>query len=277
MMRRLAALAVGLAMASAAWSLEPAADFKQNCATCHTIGGGNLTGPDLKDVSKRRDREWLLRYVTDPKTMLASDPVAMELLKEFRGTVMPNVAGMTRERAEAFVKLIEAESALEKSQFIGLQISDRPLTESDVAQGAAFFTGAARLKGGGPPCMSCHRVAGMTGLGGGALGPDLTPAYGKLGGRKGLGAWLAAPPTPTMQPIFTKHPIDSEEILPMVAFLKSKAEGPRGAPPDRLSFVTAGLGGAVFLFLAFDMTWKRRFRGVRRTMVMKQKSDGGKS
>jgi mono/diheme cytochrome c family protein len=28
--------------------------YKQNCAACHTIGGGKLLGPDLKGVTKAR-------------------------------------------------------------------------------------------------------------------------------------------------------------------------------------------------------------------------------
>ena len=45
-------------------TIAPAQDtpdyFRQNCMNCHTIGGGRLTGPDLKDVAQRRDTEWLI-------------------------------------------------------------------------------------------------------------------------------------------------------------------------------------------------------------------------
>jgi cytochrome c2 len=30
--------------------------FRQNCTSCHTIGGGRLTGPDLKNVTRQKDR-----------------------------------------------------------------------------------------------------------------------------------------------------------------------------------------------------------------------------
>ena len=33
--------------------------FKTKCAACHTIGGGKLVGPDLKEVTTRRDDAWL--------------------------------------------------------------------------------------------------------------------------------------------------------------------------------------------------------------------------
>src|SRR5690606_2738460 len=61
-------VAAGVAMAGTAMGMEPAADFKQNCMSCHTVGGGRLVGPDLKDVTERKDREWLTRFILDPKS-----------------------------------------------------------------------------------------------------------------------------------------------------------------------------------------------------------------
>jgi mono/diheme cytochrome c family protein len=72
-MARLAAL-IGLFMALAYPPDTLAQDavdyFRLNCASCHTIGGGRLTGPDLKDVTARRDHAWLLRYIPDPKATI---------------------------------------------------------------------------------------------------------------------------------------------------------------------------------------------------------------
>ena len=116
--------------------------FKQNCQSCHTIGGGRLTGPDLKNVAERKGRPWLVKFITDPPAMLQSgDAYAAKLLEEARNVAMPKVAGMTKARAEALLNLIEAESKLEKSRFVGIQLSDRPLTAEDVALGSELFTG----------------------------------------------------------------------------------------------------------------------------------------
>jgi mono/diheme cytochrome c family protein len=44
--------------AAATGSPQEAADFfRQNCISCHTVGGGRLTGPDLKNVTQRKERE----------------------------------------------------------------------------------------------------------------------------------------------------------------------------------------------------------------------------
>ena len=57
-------------LGSPALAEDPATDFKQVCHGCHTIGGGVLQGPDLKEVFLRRDREWLLRFIQDPTAMI---------------------------------------------------------------------------------------------------------------------------------------------------------------------------------------------------------------
>jgi len=248
---------------------ETADFFRQNCASCHTIGGGRLTGPDLKDVTKKKDPDWLAQFVLNPKAVIdGGDPYAGELVKEARGVIMPTIFGMTGERAESLLKLIEAESKLEKSQFAGLQISDKPFTPAEISQGKDFFLGIRPFANGGAACISCHSLHDAGLLGGGRLGPDLTRAYERLQGRKGLAAWLMAPATPTMQPVFKAHPLQGEEILPLVAYLEESAKlGGEESAVAPLNFFLLGLGGAVLSLVAFDVLWKKRFRGVRRPLV----------
>src|SRR5512146_898479 len=57
--------------------------FDQSCSGCHTIGRGVLIGPDLKDVTKQRDLQWIKDFITDPAKMIASDPAAQQLRKGF--------------------------------------------------------------------------------------------------------------------------------------------------------------------------------------------------
>ena len=256
-------------LCSALGAQVPADYFKQNCSSCHTIGGGRLTGPDLKNLSERQSRDWLLNWLLDPEGMLKSgDPYAVKLQKEARGAVMTRSPGMTRNLSAALLDLIDAESKLEKSQFAGTQISDRPLLAEDIEEGRMLFMGSTKLKNGGPSCISCHTVNSMKGLGGGRLGLNLTRAYARLEGRKGLSAWLVAPPSLVMNPVFKKYPIDEEEVLPLVAFLKNETE--KDEPENTtamINFLLYGIGGAVVLLVIFDLLWNKRFRGVRQPMV----------
>lgn len=262
-------LALLLLFTSPGIGQEAADYFRQNCMSCHTIGGGRLTGPDLKDVSQRRDRAWLAQFISNPQAAINSgDPYALKLFQEARNVIMPAVSGINRARAESMLDLIEAESKLEKSQFMGLQISSRPFTPEEINAGRLLFSGERRLANDGPSCMGCHSVNGVGSLGGGKLGPSLTKVYERLEGRKNLAAWLQAPATPTMQPVFRNYAMQPEEILQLVAFFEDSA---RTNVPEttvsQLNFFLLGMGGCVFGFIAFDLVWRQRFRAVRRPLV----------
>jgi hypothetical protein len=182
--------------------------------------------------------------------------------------VMPTIGGLTEERAENLLDLIAEESALEESQFKGLQVSDRPFTERDVEHGRDLFTGATPFANGGTPCFSCHAIPGLSGLGGGKLGPELTGAYERLGGRRNMGAWLYAPATATMAPLFREQPLEDEEILFLLAAFENAALAPeedQGA--NLLSFLLLGLVGTVLALALCDWLWKKRSLQVRAPMV----------
>jgi mono/diheme cytochrome c family protein len=269
-----AAVLLWLGWGSLATAQDTPDYFRQNCMNCHTIGGGRLTGPDLKHVEQRRDRAWLIDFILNPRAVLDSgDPYATKLLEESRNVPMPMPPGISRERAENLLDLIEAESKLEESHFKGLQISNKPFTDADRRAGRALFQGVQRLQAAGTACIACHSVHGQQALGGGRLGPDLTRIYERLKGRQSLSAWLMAPATETMQPAFKNHPLTADEIHALVAYFEqlaphSEADGSAG----RAAFLLLGLATACGFVFALDAAWKRRFRDVRRTLVRTQNS-----
>ncbi|MFO0903243.1 MAG: c-type cytochrome [Pirellulales bacterium] len=246
--------------------------YRQNCMNCHTIGGGRLTGPDLRNVGQRKDSEWLINFIMNPKGVIDSgDSYAKKLVEESRGVVMPVGPGMNRYRAEQILKLIEAESKLEESQFKGLRISSEPFTEADRRAGRDLFLGRRPLKNGGAACNSCHSMHDLEALGGGRLGPELTRVYERLKGRAATAAWLSAPATETMQPIFRKHPLDPAEIHALTAYFEASASQAEQSPlQGRVAFLLLGLGGAAGGIMLLDSLWRRRFEAVRRPLV----SDG---
>jgi mono/diheme cytochrome c family protein len=264
-----AVLAAMMVLAQAGSAQEAISTFRQSCMSCHTIGGGRLVGPDLKNVEARQGRDWLVGFILDPKGVLASgDPYALQLKDEAGGVIMPPVVGLSRERAEAILDLIAAESILEASQFAGLDIGDEPFSQADIDLGKAIFRGDVRLENGGPSCLSCHTVDGLGGLGGGRLGPDLSRVYERLQGRKNLASWMLAPATETMQPVYAKANLTNDEILPLVAYLEDEARtGKEDTTTAQVIFLLLGLGGAVLGFVAADSIWSGRLRGVRRSLV----------
>ena len=247
---------------------NPQQYFRQYCMACHTIGGGRLVGPDLKGVLDRQSREWLVNWIVDPEGVLKSgDPYALKLQQESNGAIMVRSPGMNRDLANALLDYIDEQSGKEQTQLTGPRVNERPFTPEDIAVGRAMFTGKRPLKNGGPACIGCHSVNSLGGLGGGRLGPNLTNAYERLGGRKGLTAWLMAPPGLTMQPIFQKQPLEEDEVLALVAFLNNEHETNRpisGIPVA--SFLFFSVLGALVWLVVFEFIWSNRLNAVRKPL-----------
>ncbi len=236
--------------------------FSENCAGCHTIGGGPRTGPDLKNVAARRNSAWLLRWLQNPQTLIANrDPQVLQMIEEFHGTIMPASAGMTPEMANQLLDLIDAESRLPQSQFVGLALDERPFTSADVVRGKQIFLGQFPLRNGGSSCAGCHTVGTLGGLGGGGLGPDLTLTYVRLGGRQGLATWLLHPPPGTMQALYRQNPLEPDEAFALVAFLADAAEQGRPASAGSvLHFFLIGFAATLVLLIGFEIFRRGRKR-----------------
>lgn len=66
--------------------------FQSRCSACHTVGKGDMVGPDLAGVTTRRERSWLERYLRAPDQMRAeNDPVATALFARYKNVPMPNL------------------------------------------------------------------------------------------------------------------------------------------------------------------------------------------
>ncbi|VAW57263.1 Cytochrome oxidase biogenesis protein Sco1/SenC/PrrC, thiol-disulfide reductase involved in Cu(I) insertion into CoxII Cu(A) center, partial [hydrothermal vent metagenome] len=66
--------------------------FRTRCRTCHTIGGGDGVGPDLKGIMKKREKKWLARWIKEPNVMIREkDPIALALYEKFNRINMPNL------------------------------------------------------------------------------------------------------------------------------------------------------------------------------------------
>ncbi|GAM98308.1 cytochrome oxidase biogenesis protein Sco1/SenC/PrrC [alpha proteobacterium U9-1i] len=66
--------------------------YRTRCQACHTIGGGDRLGPDLRGVAGTRNEAWLHRWIREPDVMIAErDPLAVSLLARYRNLPMPNL------------------------------------------------------------------------------------------------------------------------------------------------------------------------------------------
>lgn len=66
--------------------------FIKTCASCHSIGRGPKVGPDLVNLTSRRDRSWVASYIANPDKMRSQDTaVVRELTEKFPTVRMPNL------------------------------------------------------------------------------------------------------------------------------------------------------------------------------------------
>jgi protein SCO1/2 len=94
--------------ADPAMGLPGEALFIKVCASCHTIGHGQRVGPDLVNLTSRRDRPWISSYISNPNTIRAQDTaVVRELMEKFPTVRMPNL-GLADVDVSDVVAYIEA-------------------------------------------------------------------------------------------------------------------------------------------------------------------------
>jgi len=84
--------------------------FRNHCLACHSIGGGDAIGPDLKGVTSTRDRAWLTHFIARPDQVLAdNDPIARRLLDAYKQVRMPNLS-LTEQDAAVLIDYISRAS-----------------------------------------------------------------------------------------------------------------------------------------------------------------------
>lgn len=254
-------VATGLLLGTAFWvqaapsgqsAEQGEAIFNEKCAGCHTIGGGDLSGPDLAGVAEKRDHAWLQRWLDEPDVMLAEgDPIAVDLLEQYNGIPMPNqdLSQMEIDALLAYMGAAEpAEAPAESAQ--------TPLAGS-ASNGKDLFTGATQLANGGTACIACHDTADLGVVGGGMLGPDLTGAYERYG-ENGLVAVLGTISFPSMVPVYQNRPLTEQEQSDLTLFLSESAGADPASRSGRHFVMYIFAFAALDVFLGVLFIWRRR-------------------
>lgn len=231
--------------------------FEQYCQACHTIGSGVLVGPDLEGVTQRRERSWLVDFISRPDQMIASgDPLAVELLAKYKNVPMPNF-GLSNGQVESILAFLESGAGAGTDVAAAVDLSG-----GDFQRGRALFNGSLALTNGGTACIACHSVQGASPLGGGSLGPDLTQVYTRLGD-PGLASALVGLPFPTMQGIFNTRPLTTGEQSDLYAFLVDADGQPaRAQNSTAVWFWVTGALGALLLLGIMALLWPRQRKSI---------------
>jgi len=242
------------------------ATFTAKCSACHSIGQGNLVGPDLKDLDKRRDIEWIVKFVQNSGNLIQSgDPQAVEIFNKFNKITMP-AQDLSVSEIKQLVDYIKnnGQSSSETSS-----VSDNRNTFSGDKQiGKNLFLGRTKFKNGGPACLSCHS-AGDTGvLGGGTLGPDLTKAFSRFT-KIGLTSMLSNIAFPTMIPVYKDKALTENEIVHLAAFFEDVDNNTNGPLTNNKKFIFFGLAGFIVALLGMNLFWSSRRKGTKRPLNRK--------
>ncbi|MCC6154081.1 MAG: hypothetical protein IT367_10010, partial [Candidatus Hydrogenedentes bacterium] len=222
---------------------DPAAQmFMLKCAGCHTIGGGQLSGPDLLPV-----QTWPRQNV-DPaiqrmeKNVGPLKPEDIALLADFLQA--PDAAGRLADERKriALTELAKLEPANAKA-------------------GEAIFFGHTPLTNRGLSCASCHAVSGR----GGNLASDLTGSFTKMG-EVPLGSAIEGVTFPLMKAAYADNAITKQETIHLVKYLESA--GKQAGEPARVPPLHAiGSVGAVIALVGLTQHFRKRNRGVRAALV----------
>lgn len=86
---------------------DAAATFDQQCAVCHTIGGGEKRGPDLLGVTLRRRDNWLMGYIPNAPEYQENDPLGRELAEEYPDVQMPSLP-LSEEETRELIRFLDS-------------------------------------------------------------------------------------------------------------------------------------------------------------------------
>ena len=99
-------LILAIFFSAPAWADSGKELFEKECSGCHTIGGGDSGGPDLKGITGKRPADWLERVIVEPDKLTADkDPVQLGLVKQYGGE-MPNL-GISRKDAKKIIAYLQ--------------------------------------------------------------------------------------------------------------------------------------------------------------------------
>lgn len=220
--------------------------FSDKCAGCHSIGGGDLVGPDLAR-SKYADTEDLR---ADVKRMEANTgPLAdkeVDALVEYLKSAKPGKSALSSSK--------ESQNSQSAPTTADMLNSDKPPTSSgsqmptepaSALRGRRLFFGDEALKNSGLSCIACHSIDGS----GGNMGPDLT-AIGEKMPAPALVSACEHTPYKVMKAAYREHPVLHQEALDLQAFLSSLKEPHEKVKKPPVALLGFSLSGLVLVSIA---------------------------
>jgi len=219
---------------------DGASIFKEKCAGCHTIGGGDLVGPDLARTSSWPDAE----LQESIKRMEASagplsDAEVNSLISYLKNAKSNNATSKKDAKAK------DSKSLDNHSIQPGPQ-SEIPKPENEpasAARGKRLFYGDEAFKNGGLSCIACHSIDHS----GGNMAPDLTGVADKMPAAALVSA-CENTPFKVMKAAYKDHAILHQEALDLQAYLATLKE-----PHEKTEKLPFGIYAGSFAAIALAL------------------------
>lgn len=218
-----------------------AAAYAMKCMGCHTIGGGVLTGPDLKNAA------------TYPRQTV------LDGIKRMEKNVGPISEGDLAMLAD-FLLAPDASARIDAHRQQVQMREAASMAPPNAELGRALFTGRTAFANGGAACAACHQADGR----GGNLAVSLEDSFTRLGAQP-LQATTEAPGFPVMRAIYTPRPVSKQEALHIVKYLEEISKNP--VAPVNLPMHLAGIGGTALVLVLLGKSTAKRVAGTRARMV----------
>ncbi len=199
---------------------------KLNCVGCHRLEGMSrpqMLGPDLTSVGRKVSREWIYKWLKEPRTITDSN-----------GSVVVNGVENEGEPRMPQFRLTEAElralsaylSTLKGTPAEQAKVDPRVIAAWEkrpdtVSQGEVRFREMF--------CTTCHSLAvtraGETKLIGGDIGPELTKVGSKVNA-EWLVAWLRNPQTYLSHSQMPRYGWSDEDLYKVTRYIQTKLTDP---------------------------------------------------
>ena len=85
--------------------------FEGRCASCHKLSNQDLVGPGLANVNKRREQEWLVKFIKNSQKLIkGGNELANKLYNEYNQTIMPSHTDLSKAEILNTLDYIKQES-----------------------------------------------------------------------------------------------------------------------------------------------------------------------
>jgi mono/diheme cytochrome c family protein len=197
-----------------------------NCAGCHRlegIGRSTMPGPDLTNVGNKVNREWIYKWLKEPRTVV--DSGGNTLVNGYETEEEPRMPQFRLNEQE--LKALSAYLSTLKSQSIEpYKFDPRVVVAWEkkpdlVAQGEVRFRQMF--------CTTCHSLAvtraGETKLIGGDIGPELTKVASKVN-PDWLVAWLHDPQSYLPHALMPRYQWSDEDLYKVTRYIAASLTDP---------------------------------------------------